>query len=398
MRVAEEMERTTKGDNVSDSGIRNCAIIGLGLIGASLAGAYRTAFPDARVFGVDIDAKTCETARRKGWVSDTAAPEDDAFRDFVQNECDLVVLAAPASVAQGYFRKLDDWGFSGIITDTASTKSRICEAAANTLSHPELYIPGHPMAGSEVNGIEGARPDLFEGAHWILCPNEDTPAENFTKLHELLTDLDARVISLSREDHDKAVAIVSHVPHIVASSLVELATRHADKQQALFRLAAGGFKDSTRIAAGSPALWCGIAFDNADALRDGLHEMRGIIGQFEDALDSGDRQKMTALLQESADARRALPAKWVPSTDNLLEVRIPMENRKGVVAEVTTIASKVGCNIQSIEIDHITADSAVLSMIFTDEGDVGKLSTQLIRAGFTVSLSPLSAKEYAHVD
>ena len=206
------------------------------------------------------------------------------------------------------------------------------------------------------------------------------------------------MISLPREDHDEAVAVVSHVPHIIASSLVELASRHADDQQALFRLAAGGFKDSTRIAAGSPKLWCGIAFDNAAALSRGLAEIRDIVGQFAQALEAGDREAMTALLSHAAEARRALPAAWVPSTEKLLEVRIPMEDRKGVVAEATTIASQAGCNIQSIEIDHITEDSAVLSLVLTDEGDVGQLSAQLIKAGFSVSFSPLSPKEHTHVE
>ena len=201
------------------------------------------------------------------------------------------------------------------------------------------------MAGSEVNGIEGARPDLFKGAHWILCPDADTPAEHFPRLHELVTSIGARVIALPREDHDEAVAVVSHVPHIMASSLVQLASRHADDQQALMRLAAGGFKDSTRIAAGSPELWCGIAFDNKDALSDGLDEIRGIIGAFADALASDDRAALTALLADAAAARRALPVAWVPSTERLLEVRIPMEDRPGVVAEVTTVTSSVGCNI-----------------------------------------------------
>lgn len=253
------------------------------------------------------------------------------------------------------------------------------------------------MAGSEKNGIEGARSELFQGAHWILCPDESTPAEHFQKLHELFTSVGARVISIPREDHDEAVAIVSHVPHIVASALVQLATEHADEKQALFRLAAGGFKDSTRIAAGSPQLWTGIAFDNAQALSRGLSEMQGIIGRFEKALSVGNRQEINDLLANAAEARRALPAVWVPSTEKLLEVRIPMEDRKGVVAEVTTIASHVGCNIQSIEIDHITEDTAVLSLVLTDEGDIGQLSAQLINAGFSVSFSPLSPKEYSHV-
>ena len=266
------------------------------------------------------------------------------------------------------------------------------------LPAPERYVPGHPMAGSEQNGIAGARADLFEGANWILCPDEATIPEDFQRLHELVTGISARVVSLRREEHDQAVAIVSHVPHMVASSLMQLANAHADDSRSIMRLAAGGFKDSTRIAAGSPKLWCGIAFDNADALRAGLDEMAGIIGSFSTALAEGDRDTFTRLLAEAADARRALPAAWVPSTEKLLEVRIPMVNRTGVVAEVCTIASSVGCNIQSIDIDHISEGNAVLSLILTDEGDVGQLSIQLINAGFSVSFSPIMPKEYAHVD
>ena len=376
---------------------RHIVIVGLGLVGASFAAAVRAAYPDTRVLAVDIDERTLAEAVERGWATDGALPDDPAFERFVGDGCDLVVLATPVGAAERYFEDLARWDYRGIVTDTASTKARITALAERVLPHPENFVPGHPMAGSEVNGIEGARPDLFKGAHWILCPDADTPAEHFPRLHELVTSIGARVIALPREDHDKAVAVVSHVPHIMASSLVQLASRHADDQQALMRLAAGGFKDSTRIAAGSPELWCGIAFDNKDALSDGLDEIQGIIGAFADALASDDRAALTALLADAAAARRALPAAWVPSTERLLEVRIPMEDRPGVVAEVTTVTSSVGCNIQSIEIDHVTEDSAVLSLVLTDEGDIGQLSAQLINAGFSVSFSPLTAKEHTHV-
>ena len=380
-----------------DQAFRRIAVVGFGLVGASFAAAVRAAYPDTRVLAVDIDERTLAEAVERGWATDGALPDDPAFERFVGDGCDLVVLATPVGAAERYFEDLARWDYRGIVTDTASTKARITALAERVLPHPENFVPGHPMAGSEVNGIEGARPDLFKGAHWILCPDADTPAEHFPRLHELVTSIGARVIALPREDHDEAVAVVSHVPHIMASSLVQLASRHADDQQALMRLAAGGFKDSTRIAAGSPELWCGIAFDNKDALSDGLDEIQGIIGAFADALASDDRASLTTLLADAAAARRALPAAWVPSTERLLEVRIPMEDRPGVVAEVTTVTSSVGCNIQSIEIDHITADSAVLSLVLTDEGDVGQLSAQLINAGFSVSFSPLSAKEHTHV-
>ena len=386
-------QHTTQPDQV----FRRIAVVGFGLVGASFAAAVRAAYPDTRVLAVDIDERTLAEAVERGWATDGALPDDPAFERFVGDGCDLVVLATPVGAAERYFEELARWDYRGIVTDTASTKARITALDERVLPHPENFVPGHPMAGSEVNGIEGARPDLFKGAHWILCPDADTPAEHFPRLHELVTSIGARVIALPREDHDKAVAVVSHVPHIMASSLVQLASRHADDQQALMRLAAGGFKDSTRIAAGSPELWCGIAFDNKDALSDGLDEIRGIIGAFADALASDDRAALTALLADAAAARRALPAAWVPSTERLLEVRIPMEDRPGVVAEVTTVTSSVGCNIQSIEIDHVTEDSAVLSLVLTDEGDIGQLSAQLINAGFSVSFSPLTAKEHTHV-
>ena len=392
------MQETTSQEASQQPGFANIAIIGFGLIGASFAAAIRKAFPDSFVFGVDTDARTCKTAEERGWASRAAQPTDPAFEAFVREQCELVVIATPVAAVDDYFTMLRSWDYQGVVTDTISTKAHILDAAQEMLPVPQNYIPGHPMAGSEKNGIAGAREDLFSGINWILCPDASTVPEQFQRMHELITGIGARVVSLRREEHDRAVAIVSHVPHMVASSLMQLANRHADDSKSLMRLAAGGFKDSTRIAAGSPKLWCGIAFDNKDALKAGLTEMQGIIGSFAQALDEDDRETFTALLAEAADARRALPAAWVPSTENLLEVRIPMTDRKGVVAEVTTIASSVGCNIQSIEIDHVTEASAVLSLILTDEGDIGQLSIQLIKAGFSVSFSPIMVKEHSHVE
>ena len=354
--------------NQNDAPFASVAVIGLGLIGASVAAALAAKMPGVSVFGVDTDPATCATATGRGWCAAATGPDDAAFRDFIRNDCELVVIATPVAAVDDYLGRLRDWGYAGLVTDTISTKGHILAAAEALLPAPARYIPGHPMAGSEQNGIAGARADLFEGANWILCPDERTAPEDFQAMHEFITGLESRVVSLRREEHDAAIAIVSHVPHMVASSLMQLACAHADDTGSIMRLAAGGFKDSTRIAAGSPKLWCGIAFDNAEALRDGLSEMAAIIGSFADALAAGDRDTFTRLLAEAAEARRALPAAWVP------------------------------CNIQSIDIDHISEGNAVLSLILTDEGDVGALSIQLINAGFSVSFSPIMPKEYAHAD
>jgi len=380
-----------------NEGINDIAIIGLGMIGASFAAAYRRLNPEGRVLGVDVSAETLRIGRENGWVTHTATPDDEAFRLFIDEGCDLVLLAVPVEHALGYFKQLAQWGYRGIISDTASTKGRICGFAEATLDNPAIFLPGHPMAGSEVNGIAGARPEMFQGAHWILCPDERTPADSYTALHDLLTSLGARVISLPREQHDAAVAVVSHVPHIVASSLVQLANTHVDDQGALFRLAAGGFKDSTRIAAGSSRLWSGILLDNAEEVSGTLRELRGIIESYRLAIAQKNRLLLEELLEQSAEARRAIPTRWLPETERLFEARIPMENRQGAIAEITTLASTHGCNVQSIEIDHLTAHTAVLSLVLTDEGDMEAFAHELRNSGYSVSVGPLTAKEYAHV-
>ena len=176
---------------------------------------------------------------------------------------------------------------------------------------------------------------------------------------------------------------------MVASSLVELAGNHVDERQELLRLAAGGFKDSTRIAAGSPELWCGIALDNSEALSQGLHEVGEIIGRFETAIREGDAETLVKMLEDSARLRRSLPAKWIPDSAKLTQVRIPMTDHPGIIAEVTGMAGHAACNIQSIEIDHINEDTAVLELILTDEGDMGRFGGELITKGYDFSIRSL---------
>lgn len=371
-------------------------IVGLGLIGASIAQAIREAWPAMVLTGVDIDEATRKAAEDQGIVDRVLSGDDPALEAILAEEADLVILATPADADGAYFRLISESGYDGIVTDTASTKERVVALAQENLAYPENLVPGHPMAGSEINGIEGARGDLFQGAYWVLCPNEDTPVDFLPALHEFITGLGARVIIIPSDQHDRAVAVVSHVPHFVASSLVTLASRAADDQQSIMRLAAGGFKDTTRVAAGSPDLWCGIAFDNREEVEAGLKEMQSILGSFVSALEREDREGLTALLKDAAELRRGLPAAWVPSSDKLLEVRIPITNHPGAVAQCTAVASEVGCNIQSIDIDHVTEDRAYLSMILTDEGDIGQLSSKLLGEGYAVSFAPLNPKEHSH--
>lgn len=370
---------------------RRVVIIGVGLIGGSIAAALKQLDEAPHVYGIGPREDTLKTALAAGALDDYAVSNDPKADGWLApGASDLVIIATPVSAAREWFERLEACRYDGIITDVASTKTIITRIADEVLSDPTRYLPGHPMAGSEVNGFGGARADLFQGAYWILCPEQDTQDEVFLKLHETFSALGARIISISRDQHDSAVAIISHVPHMVASSLVRLWGNHADERKELLRLAAGGFKDTTRIAAGSPELWCGIAMDNSEAIADGMSELRAILEQFEDAIRDHDEQTLTKLLAESTELRRNLPAKWIPDSAKLTCVRIPMSNRSGVIAEVTGFAGHAACNIQSIDIDHINEDTAVLELILTDEGDMGKLGAELINGGYDFSFRALS--------
>ncbi|HBT95651.1 MAG TPA: prephenate dehydrogenase/arogenate dehydrogenase family protein [Coriobacteriia bacterium] len=378
-----------------NSSFSSILIIGVGLIGGSIAAALKATDFEGKaptVRGIDIDAAAIESARTKGYIDEGAIAGVDEARitALLSDETtDLIILAVPVSAAEDWFKRIDAAGYSGAITDVASTKGVLIEQAGRLLSDGARYIPGHPMAGSEVNGIEGARATLFQNAHWILCPDEFSDPGVFTKLHDFVTMLGARSISLAREEHDETIAVVSHVPHMVASALVQLAGAHAKDKQEIFRLAAGGFKDTTRIAAGSPELWCGIALDNRQALAKGLTEIKQIITDIEQSLEHCDAKGLARLLGEAAELRSSIPATWVPDSSRLVEVRIPMANHAGVIAQVTSFAAKAACNIQSIDIDHINEATAILELILTDEGDKGRFMSMLIEGGFDVSFRPL---------
>ena len=383
----------TKTETTSGLPFSSILIIGVGLIGGSVAAALKALEgPQPYVRGVDLMPEAIQGALSRSYIDEGAllGADEKLITAWLSDEVtDLVVLAIPVSSAQEWFERIEKSGYSGAITDVASTKGVLTELAERTLSQPSRYIPGHPMAGSEVNGIEGARAALFQNAHWILCPNEGSDPDIFSHLHEFVTSLGARSIMLPREAHDETIAVVSHVPHMVASALVCLAGSYAKDRQEIFRLAAGGFKDTTRIAAGSPDLWCGIALDNRKALARGLNEVRQIISDIEESLEHSNTQELARMLEEAAELRSSIPSTWVPDSARLVEVRIPMANHAGVIAQVTGFAAKAACNIQSINIDHINEATAILELILTDEGDKGGFMSSLIDGGFDVSFRPL---------
>jgi prephenate dehydrogenase len=363
------------------------AIIGVGLIGGSLGAALRALDEAPHVTGIDSDVESLALALDRGTVDEIAAV---AEADAVLGEADLVVIATPASSVAVWLERLSKIGYEGVVSDVASTKAAVVADARRLLGRGATFIGGHPMAGSERSGVAASDPELFRGAYYVLTPADDTDTEAYRCLHRLLTSIGARVIALDALAHDEAVAAISHVPHVAASALTNLAAERASDGSDVLRLAAGGFKDMTRIAAGSPDLWTGICMDNRDAVVRGLDEFGAQIADFVALVRAGDADGVRGWLARAAEVRRSLPARWVPASERLRELTVSMRDKPGAVSTITLAAARAGCNIEDIGIDHVTEDSAVLHLLLTDEGDVDALIAELVADGFEVDLEALT--------
>jgi prephenate dehydrogenase len=371
-------------------GFDSVAIVGLGLIGGSFAAALKRLDDPPHVVAINRNQNSIAFALEHGLIDEGGAPGSEVAEKWLsRGGADLVVLGMPAAYVGDWLQVLAAGGHDGVVTDVASTKGGVLRAVREFMPDPTRFVGGHPMAGSELSGVQAARADLFDGAYWLLTPAADTDPDAFSAMHALVTAVGARVISVDATSHDEAVAIVSHVPHVTASALVDLASAHAGERGELMRLAAGGFKDTTRIAAGSADLWTGICMDNADAVTAGIGELRERLGAFEEMLRERDAAGVYRWLDEAAVVRRALPAQWVPATAKLTELVVPMLDRTGVVAEITGAVSRAGCNIEGIDIDHQSESSAVLVLVLTDEGDFSALEQELAARGYEPELRPL---------
>jgi prephenate dehydrogenase len=245
------------------------------------------------------------------------------------------------------------------------------------------------MAGSEQIGLRGAAPDLFEGAVWVLTPTSATDLSAFERLHGVVTELGADVLVLTADDHDRLVAVVSHVPHLVAATLMNAATTGAEQNGALLRLAAGGFRDMTRVAAGHPGIWPDICAENAGPIVDVLEALLAELGVMRDRVAGRDRESILGVLQRASLARRNLPARIV-RPDNLSELRIPVPDRRGVLAEITSLAADGDISIYDIEIAHSAEGPRGVLILVVDAAEAERLRDAIEAQGYHCRAERLS--------
>jgi prephenate dehydrogenase len=245
------------------------------------------------------------------------------------------------------------------------------------------------MAGSEQIGLTGADPDLFEGAAWVLTPTAITDLEAFTELQSVVTALGADPIVLSATDHDRLVAVVSHVPHLVAATLMNAASVGAEHDGALLRLAAGGFRDMTRVAAGHPGIWPDICAENAGPIVGALDALLAELTLMRDRVAGQDRAAMLTVLAQASAARRNLPARAV-RPEHLAELRVPVPDRQGVLAEITSLAADAGISIYDIEIAHSAEGPRGVLILVVDRAESSSLHEAITAHGYRCRTEDLS--------
>jgi prephenate dehydrogenase len=282
------------------------AIVGVGLIGGSVALAMRQAGQAGEIVGVGRDSTSLRQAVDLG-VIDKAVTLEEAVRD-----ADVILLATPVGQFPALMQQMDDiLPPHAVITDAGSTKRDVVAAARQHLvSRLQRFVPAHPIAGAEKSGVTAARAELFAGKNVVLTPIAETDDDATRKAATFWRTCGANLAEMSVEEHDRIFAAVSHLPHLLAFALVDDIARRPNAEQ-IFGFAAGGFRDFSRIASSSPEMWRDISLANSEALMAEIDAYQAELSLIRKMLADGDGSALEALFQNAQNARNA----WIKNTE-----------------------------------------------------------------------------------
>lgn len=336
-------------------------VVGLGLIGASLCRAINR--PDIKLYGWDFQEESCEIAKSTGIVDEIAEGLPSA------TEMDIIILAVPVSVSMDYLQSLAELPLKkdAIVTDVGSTKSAVVQLA-KTL--PFTFVGGHPMSGSHKSGVKAANPNLFEEAYYILTPTGEQQAA-VDILIELLTPTRAKFVILDPESHDEMVGVLSHLPHIVASGLMQMSDQLAAAYPRANQLAAGGFRDITRIASSDPKMWTDILLTNRKILLKLMDDWQKEMDAIKQQLKSNDRKAIYQFFAQAKQTRDHLPQKDQGAIPAFYDLLVDIPDIAGAVAQVTTVLSQHKISIINLKIQETREDIfGVLELSFKNKADL----------------------------
>jgi prephenate dehydrogenase len=359
--------------------VQRIAIVGTGLIGASIGLAARAAGAD--VVGWDPDGDALAVAAERGAVAAAGSLEDAV------SAADLAVVAAPLGQLPGAVEAvLAASGESCTITDVGSTKSAVCDAAGG--SH--RFVGGHPIAGAEARGPEHAKADIFSGATWFLTPLAATDPQSYRQVHGFVSSLGAVPVAVDPHAHDRLVALTSHVPHVLANLIVNHAGASRIEGHEPLAAAGGSLRDMTRVAGANPRIWVDIFLDNAEAIREALAEHRRRVEQVESALAASDAGFLARWIGEAASNRRRMLEQEYPDPGTLQRLRVHVPDRPGVLAGITQALGAERINIEDFELHHHSPErGGELVILIAGESEAARAEALLESQGYGVVVSPV---------
>lgn len=354
------------------------AVIGVGLIGGSIAMAARERL-GAAVRGFDASAQAGQAALSSGALAELAPSVAEAVADAAAVFVAVPVQDLPAVLGEALVAAGPDC----VVTDVGSTKRAILAAHADD----ERFVGGHPLAGAESSGVAHARADLFEGATWYLTPTATTSGLHYERLYRILHRLGARPAAIDAATHDKIMATVSHLPHVLANVLVSQAAGALCASDRVHRLPATGpsFRDATRVAGASSAIWTDIYMSNADALGEALDVAVASLQSVRRLLQSAERSTIESWNEAAAaDRRRLLEAQLAGGP--LFELRVAVPNRPGVIAQLALELGRAGVNIADLALYPAQDMSeGVVALWVTGDGAAEHAQELIGELGFPVS-------------
>ena len=346
--------------------LNKIGFIGLGLIGGSIAKKIKINHPSCEIIATAHRANTLTLANDMGLISNSDLLPISAFSD-----CDLIFLCAPVENNLEFLNELKDVISSDtLITDVGSTKTQIHKKVIE-LGLEKQFIGGHPMTGSEKTGISNANEYLLENAYYIITPTKENTQEQIDDFYALVKELGSIPMVLDYEAHDYATASISHLPHMIAYTLVNLVKDIDDQNETMKTIAAGGFKDITRIASSSPVMWESICLTNQEQLVKLMDKYIDSLSELREDIKASASQTLLDKFQSAKNYRDSITVRGVKSGTRVHELFLDLADEAGGIAIIASILAFKGISIKNIGIVHNREfEEGVLHIEFYDEESV----------------------------
>ena len=360
--------------------LKKIGFIGLGLIGGSIAKKIKANHPDCEIIATARRLETITEANEMNLISNDILLPLSAFAD-----CDLIFLCAPVEKNLDYLHELKEIvSTNTIITDVGSTKTQIHKEVIS-LGLEKQFIGGHPMTGSEKTGISNANEYLLENAYYIITPTKENTQEQIDQFYSLVKELGSIPLVLDYEEHDYATASISHLPHLIAYTLVNLVKDIDDENETMKTIAAGGFKDITRIASSSPVMWESICKTNQTQIIKLMDQYLSSLSELRKDIEIADSQTLLDKFQSAKDYRDSITVRNIKSYNKVHELFLDLADETGGIAIIASILAFKGISIKNIGIVHNREfEEGVLHIEFYDQDSVEIATELLIEKNYVV--------------